>query len=151
MAKLKYMGVADVRRFKKGDDLGGQLGTPLPNDVEWNRANNWVVDTEEVGLSEAAVEVLTELRFNSPDPEVGGIDLGGKAEFIDVTNAERIPVNAHQSTYLGLRPKAEIAADLDDPHHLNAEAKDEAPKVVGDKAVGNDPTTSTRTARPKST
>ena len=86
MAKIKYMGTADVRKLEKGEDFGGQLATPLDRDIEWNWDNRHVIDTEEIGLSEAVVTLLLE-----------------QDDFKDVSGQERIPVNEAQKLWKQMR------------------------------------------------
>lgn len=86
MSKVKYMGMSDVRLVEAGEDFGGRLANPLENDVQWDKDNNWIVDTEEVGLPAEAVDLLV------------AEDL-----FLDVTDLEVYPVNQVQSTFYGLR------------------------------------------------
>ena len=100
---IKYMGSADVRQLLKGDDFGGQLATPLTKDVRFTRANSWVVDSDEVELSDAALEVLLAERLES----------GGPA-FRDVTGKELIPTNLHQQIFLGMRKTVEAETSPED-------------------------------------
>lgn len=85
MAKLiKYMGVADVKTLKKGEDFDGRLQSGLPADLVFDAKNRWVVDVEAAGLDEAQLEALLE-----------GDD------FKDVSDLDRIPSNLNQQTYRG--------------------------------------------------
>lgn len=86
MKKLKYMGMSHVHLLEQGDDFGGRLSEGIPQTVRFDRSNNWVVNTDEVGLTDAAVEVLLTDR-----------------SFKDVTDMKRIPLNRHQTTFLGMR------------------------------------------------
>lgn len=47
MAKYKFMGSSDERRFNKGEDFSGRLATPLPRAVSFNWGNDHVVDSED--------------------------------------------------------------------------------------------------------
>lgn len=85
MSKIKYMGSADVRRLNAGENFGGRLATPLSESVVWNAENNWVVDTDEAGLSAEAVALLSK--------EVG---------FLDVSDLELVPVNDNQKIFRGM-------------------------------------------------
>ena len=91
--RLKYMGSADVMRLNKGDDFGGRLSEGLSKEVVFDKSNNWVVDTDEAGLSEDAVTVLTDEDGN----------------FKDVTDSSRVPSNLHQQMFMG--HKKSVAAD----------------------------------------
>lgn len=98
MAKIKFMGSSHVHTLGKGDDFGGQLSEGLSKDVTFNRENNWVVDTDDAGLSEAAVKVLTD-----------------SGDFKDVSDLDRIPVNEHQKLFLGMKGTEEVlGADAED-------------------------------------
>lgn len=112
--KLKYMGASHVHTLGKGDDFGGRLGTPIPQDVVFSRENSWVVDTDEVGLSADAVAVLVEV----------------KEDFKDVTGRERIPTNLHQQIFLGL-PKSEASDDVSDDEPAVPNDGDVAASKVG--------------------
>lgn len=85
MAKVKYMGSAHVRLIEAGENFGGRLATPLAETLRWDKNNDWILDTDEAGLSEEAVELL----------------LSGN-NFQDVTGLERVPVNQHQSIFYGM-------------------------------------------------
>lgn len=99
--KVKYMGSADVRLIEAGEDFAGRLATPVQETVEWNKDNGWVVDTDEVGLSAEAVELLVE--------EGQG--------FLDVSGLERVPVNQVQAIFYGLKdaPEAPVAEVTENP------------------------------------
>lgn len=94
MAKVKYMGVADVRSIPKGTDFDGRLADPTTKDLVFDRTNRWIIDTDEAGLSAEAVELLLE-------------DDG----FKDVTDLARIPSNEHQTTFLGHKKTDTAATD----------------------------------------
>lgn len=98
MSKLKFMGSSHEHQLLADDTFGGRLATPLPQTVLFNRDNGWVVDTEEVGLSDAAVAILLE----------------DEASFRDVTGHESIPPNLHQTTFLGIPEDANVAPVTDD-------------------------------------
>jgi hypothetical protein len=120
MAKVKYMGSADVRRLEKGDDFGGRLADPIGVDLEWSRDNKFVVDTDEAGLSAEAVELLL-----------------SEADFKDVSDLKRIPTSLNEQIFGGLpaEPKAVSGTDGED-----ADAVDTAPvsgKKSGGKPVGD--------------
>lgn len=85
MAKIKYMGSADIRRIEKGERFGGRLAEGTSKDVEWSRENGFVVDTDDFGLSADAVSLL----LSEPD-------------FKDVTDASRIPVSLNEKIFGGL-------------------------------------------------
>lgn len=85
MAKIKFMGSSHVHNLAKGDDFGGRLSEGLSSDVTFNKENNWVVDSEEAGLSEEAVKILTE-----------------SGDFKDVTDLKSVPANEHQKIFLGM-------------------------------------------------
>jgi hypothetical protein len=107
MSKIKYMGSADVRLVEAGEDFAGRLATPLAETIQWDKNNNWVVDSEELGLSDEVVGLLLE--------EGQG--------FLDVTGLERVPVNLVQSIFYGLKdaPEAELVVADDDAVNAAAE------------------------------
>jgi hypothetical protein len=85
MAKLiKYMGAADERSISKSDTFGGRLSDGAGADLVWNRDNHFIVDAEELGMSDEAVDLLLE-----------------DADFRDVTDLKRIPSNDNEVLFLG--------------------------------------------------
>jgi hypothetical protein len=86
MSAIKYMGYADVAKVEQGDKVGGRLSDGLTATLVFNKDNNWVVDTDELGLSEDEVGALLEA-----DPD----------RFKDVTGLKRVPSNLHQRAFLG--------------------------------------------------
>lgn len=89
MAKIKFMGTSDVCTIAKGDDFGGRLSGGLTTTVTFNQANNWIVDTEELLLGTEEIQLLLEERYADGSPR-----------FKDVTEAKRIPSNAHQMMFM---------------------------------------------------
>lgn len=83
--KVKYMGSSHEHSLESGDDFGGRLSEGLSSTVVFNRDNNWIVDTDEAGLSSEAVEVMIE-----------------SGDFKDVTDLKRIPSNENQKIFLGM-------------------------------------------------
>jgi len=83
--KIKYMGTADVRRISKGEDWGGRLADKLTSEIVWNWENNHTIDTDELDLSDEAVELILE------DPNMK-----------DVTDMKRIPVGAAEAMWKGV-------------------------------------------------
>ena len=130
--KLKYMGSADVRQLLKGDDFGGQLATPLKKDVRFTRANSWVVDSDEVELSDAALEVLLAERLES-----------GAPAFRDVSGKELIPTNLHQQIFLGMRKTTEVELS-DEEQKADAETAAAADADAKAKAKAKDTIASKR-------
>jgi hypothetical protein len=110
---IKYMGASDVRRIAKGEDFGGQLADPIESDLEWNWDNNHVVDVDEAGLSEDALDLLLALPLVDPvivNPKTGEpVDIGGvpypqgAKEFKDVTGLKKHPVNLASSLWRGVK------------------------------------------------
>lgn len=88
--KIQYRGTSDVVRILAGEDWGGRLADPISQKVEWNRKNNHLVSTDDVGLSDAAVELLLE------DTD----------RFLDVTDREVIPINGWQKMWGGMADAA---------------------------------------------
>lgn len=121
MPRIKYMGTADERIIEKGDNFGGRLADGLTAELKFDRSNNWVVDTDELGLSEDAVALLLE-------------DDG----FKDVSNLARVPANEHQKIFLGMRGS--------EPNEVPAEVEDQAnpPGSVADATTGTTAGGSTR-------
>lgn len=84
--KIKFMGSSHEHTLDKGDTFGGQLGEALPQNVVFSRENHWIVDSDEVGLSDAAIDVLTSTE-----------------DFKDVTDLQKIPTNLNQQMFLGMK------------------------------------------------
>jgi hypothetical protein len=82
---VKYMGMSHEQHLLAGDDFGGRLAEGIPQTVVFSRANNWKVDAEKFGLSPEAVDVLV-----------------STGDFKDVSELARIPLNRHQTTFLGM-------------------------------------------------
>lgn len=87
--QIKYLGTAHIRLLEKGESWNKRLKDGLSKDVSWSIDNHFLVDTEEAGLSDDAVELLLE------DPE-----------FKDVTDLQRIPVSAAENLWHGIRDKS---------------------------------------------
>lgn len=85
MAKIKYLGSADVREIEKGETFAGRLAEATTKTLRFDRSNNFVIDTEEAGLSEDAVALLL-----TDD------------QFKDVTDAKRIPLSLNEKIFHGL-------------------------------------------------
>lgn len=85
MARIKYMGSADVREIEKGETFAGRLAEPTSKTLTFSRENNFVLDTEEAGLSDDAVALLL-----TDD------------QFKDVTNLSRIPLSLNEKIFQGL-------------------------------------------------
>lgn len=94
MPRIKYMGTADVRYIQAGNDFGGRLATPTPKDVVWDQHNNFIVDTDELGLSSEAVELLLT-----------------DSEFLSVEGMEKIPLSEGDKMFRGMRD-APASGDL---------------------------------------
>jgi len=120
------MGSADVRRIDKGETWGGRLGTPLEATLVFSKENNWVIDSDEAGISQVAVDLLLE----------------DKEGFKDVTGLERVPTNLNQQLFQAM-PKSEKAEV--DP------ATAEGAQTAGPDAIGNEGagTTTTGGSTPK--
>jgi hypothetical protein len=132
--KIKYMGTSDNRVLEKGEDFGGQLAEPISQRVAWTVANNHLVDSEEAGLSDEAVELLLGLEgtvYGEADlVEPDESTAKSIKEFKDVTDLKVIPPSLHQQTYLGLKGQknkdAVEASEADDVEQTDGEAKTEA-------------------------
>jgi len=124
--KIKAMGSADVRRIDKGETWGGRLGTPLESALVFSKENHWVIDSDEAGISQTAVDLLLE----------------DKEGFKDVTGLERVPTNLNQQLFQAM-PKSEKAEV--DP------ATAEGAQTAGPDAIGNEGagTTTTGGSTPK--
>lgn len=131
MAKIKFMGSSHRHTLEKGDDFGGRLSEGIPKTVVFDKSNNWVVDSDEVGLSEDAVKIL--------------VDVG---DVKDVSELKTIPPNEHQKIFLGMK-SGEANEDADDePRGQNLPDGEEP--AQGTTEVDDDDTTtaggSTRTS-----
>lgn len=140
MALIKYMGSADRRILEVGEDFDGRLSTPLEREVEWNWANHHVVDTSEVGLSDAAVSLLaTELL---PD---------GNPQFVDVTDYEVRPTNLAEQIWQGkpahegVRKGETSTEEADESEKNDGQAADPNPAPVVEE-VAPDVPSGTRTS-----
>lgn len=89
MAKIKYLGSADIVTLEKGENFGGRLAEPLTKKVEWRGDSGHLVDSDEVGLSEAALSLLLE----------------DKERFKDVSDLQVYPTSVNEHTFRGL-PKS---------------------------------------------
>lgn len=131
MPKIKFMGSSHEHKLRKGDDFGGQLSEGLPNEVKFNRENNWVVDSDEAGLSEDAVKILVKTE-----------------DFKDVSDLKRVPTNVHQQVFLGM-PKSEGGddeGDEGDEQVLGSDAADlpaDGEPAKGTSVTDDTPTTTT--------
>lgn len=105
MPKIKYLGTAHVRRVDKGTDFGGRLAEPLTADIVWDLDHHHLVDTDDLGLSEEAVELLLE------DPN-----------FRDVSDLKRIPSSLGEQLWRGA-PKTVHDAQGDVPAVGESEAR----------------------------
>jgi hypothetical protein len=117
MAKVKYMGVADVRTIPKGTDFDGRLANPTTKDLVFNRANRWIIDTDESDLSAEAVELLL-----------------AEEGFKDVSDLKVIPSNEHQTTFLGHK-KTDTAATEAVAAAASEDDDDQNPSGAGDAAA----------------
>lgn len=126
MSKIKYMGLADIRRLEKGEDFGGRLGEPLDRDIEWNWENRHVIDTDDYdGVSEEFWSMLVE-----------------EDDFRDVTGAKRIPTNLAQQTWRAM-PKTEADPDPSVRSSGTAETDTEDRATGGPSEATASPTTTT--------
>jgi hypothetical protein len=95
MTLVKYMGSSDARHIGAGENFGGRLAAPLQKDVVWDWANNHVVDSQQVALSDEAVALLLE-----------------EGEFSNVTGLERVPLNRAQQLWRGMSDASRAPGDL---------------------------------------
>lgn len=113
--KVKYMGLADVRRLEKGEDFGGRLAEPLDRDIEWNWDNRHVIDTDEYdGVSEEFWSLLVE-----------------EDDFKDVSDLKRVPTNLAQQTWRALPKSEEGDTDPSVKKSGTAETDEEARLAAG--------------------
>jgi hypothetical protein len=122
MPKVKYMGSADVRKLAKGETFGGRLADGLESELVFDRSNYWIVDTDELDLSEEAVQLLLE-----------------EDDFKDVSDAKRIPDNEHQKLFMA-RKGAKVSVDAE-----------EVPVTAGASVTGGDTATTTGGSTEKAT
>jgi hypothetical protein len=115
MANIKYLGSSHVRRLEKGEDFGGRLKEPLSQDIEWNLDNNHLIDTDELGLSDAALELLLE-----------------DEEFKDVSDLDRIPTSLGQQLWRGAKKTSKDAqGDIPAPPQERASETGKAENTSG--------------------
>lgn len=91
MPKIKYLGSSDIVTVGKGENFSGRLADPITSDVVWSAENNFVVDTDEAGLSPEAVELLLE------DSE----------RFKNVDGMKRIPSSLNERMFAGHKASAD--------------------------------------------
>lgn len=141
--KIKFMGSAHVQLLEKGENFGGRLAEGLSKDVTWNQGNDWIIDSEDAGLTDVQVDQI----------------LSDSDYFKDVTELERIPLNEHQKIFLAMQESTharEDVATLRDADRAAAaaategDAEEKAPegesKPEGDDpAQGSDDTATTTT------
>lgn len=89
MAKFKYMGAADSRVFRAGEDFSGRLATPLPRDVVLGWGNRHVIDSED--------------EANDDLPDVFWELLAEEPGFQDVSDAPKVPLNDAERLWRGQR------------------------------------------------
>lgn len=130
MARIKYMGSSHVHRLLKGDNFGGRLATPLPQEVRFDRSNDWIVDSNEVGLSPEAVSILV------TDPD-----------FRDVTGEEKLPLNKHQKIFLAMK-EGDETPPADPPSTATATAAAAAAESTEDTDTAEAPDESSDSEAP---
>jgi len=135
MAKIKYMGSADIREIKSGTDASGQLQEKLPTDLVWDRDNNWLIDTSDDKYKGVAQEFWDLLLEG---------DASGK-EFKDVSELKRIPTNEHQQIFLGMKKVDDEATDevASEQAQKEAQANDDNANPAGSEASGGAAPTTT--------
>lgn len=106
MSKVKYMGASDFVKLDEGENWGGRLAEPLEKEVLFSKDSGHLVDTEEAGLSEEAVELLLE----------------DETRFKDVTGLKRIPANAYEKMFGGVVEKAAPNLVGEAPEVIDADA-----------------------------
>jgi hypothetical protein len=84
MAKVKYMGSADRRVFKKGEDFGGRMNTPLPHDVVLEQSNGFLADSDAEELSDVHDSFYTLLAVEPGFKDVSDLDI------IPLNDSERL-------------------------------------------------------------
>lgn len=110
--KIKYLGSSHVREIAKGTNFGGRLAEPTTKDIEWNLKNNHLIDSDDVELSDTALDLLLE------DPE-----------FKDVSDMARVPTSLGQQLWQGAK-KTEHDAQGDVPAQVSDD--DEPPSATGE-------------------
>lgn len=86
---IKYMGAADKRVFRKGEDFGGRMSTPLPRDVVLDWQNRHVIDSEHEDHKDLP-KTFWDLLVVEPG-------------FQNVTGMDTVPLNDAQRLWLGQR------------------------------------------------
>lgn len=126
MAKIKYLGTADVCVLEKGENFGGRLAEPLPKRVEWNVDSAHLIDSDEAGLSADALTLLLEDRDR----------------FKDVSDMSRIPTSLNEQIFRAM-PKGETVEQTEEPRPAEAtpDATVEGGQVVdgGQSVTGTAP------------
>lgn len=132
---IKYMGTSDNRVLDKGETFGGQLRDGLTQRVAWTVANNHLVDSEQVGLTDEACALLLAMEGviygegeTLTEEEADQDTSKTIKEFKDVTSLKTIPPSIHQTTFLGLKgvKNDDLATEGDAEEPTEGERKTEA-------------------------
>lgn len=137
MAKIKYLGSADRVLVEKGENFSGRLADPLTKTVEWNAGNNFLIDSDEAGLSAEALSLLLE----------------DKVRFKDVSDLKKIPTSLNEQIFRGLGKNDKAEDDAADVPVVPVGGQSVEP--VGGQSVepgaAPTPTTTTTTTPARST
>lgn len=116
---IKYLGTADTRTIAASENFAGRLASPVGADLEWNHSNHFIVDVEEAGWSDEAVELLL-----------------SDSDFRNVTGLKTYPLSlSEQRRNPGLthRPKAEsVLEDVSEAKKASTEPTKPSPEVSTD-------------------
>lgn len=97
--RIKYVGDSDVRIIEAGSDWGGRLADPIKADLTWDWSNNHLTY---VDVSDAALALLLE-----------------DDEFVDVTDADTIPVSAVAARRRAIQTPEDDSTEYVDLNKLN--------------------------------
>lgn len=117
--KIKYMGSSDIHFIDAGENWSGELAEPLSKRVQWDWDNNHVVDAEEAGLSDEALELLLEDSEN----------------FRDVTDLKRVPRGQADKLWRGQRDNTNTNLVSAPPPPTGASDDEDAEEVEDVPAV----------------
>lgn len=85
---VKYMGIADEKHLPVGYDGDGQFSEKLTEELVWSASNRWVLNSDD---------------YSDIDPDFWSFLVETfPTDFKDVSAYKRIPVNLHQTTFLGM-------------------------------------------------
>lgn len=121
---VKYLGYADESHLLPEETIGGQMAEPLGVQVTWNKANNWIIDTDDDAYADVDPEFWTALTETFPE------------SWRDVTDYKRIPLNMHQKTFLSMKEGQQMTVQEEEAA-AEARRQELADSLAADVAASN--------------